>query len=114
MDERGWEEGRSTVKWHWGLKGVIKSVSFLEGESEPDLGVEGQTRFGRERSGGNGLVMAPSWQERQELHPTLCVRPRARSRSFSVCMLECLCPSPSVLGTCPRGYSRTSSHLPRF
>lgn len=52
MDETGWEEGRSAVKEQCGLKGLIKSVGFLEGESEPDLGGEGEAQFGREGSGG--------------------------------------------------------------
>ena len=35
-------------------------VSFLEGDSEPGLGVGGETQFGRGKW-GNDLMMAPRW-----------------------------------------------------
>ena len=45
-------------------------VSFLEGESEPDLGAGGRDPVWQREKWGNGLMMALSWQEREELPPT--------------------------------------------
>ena len=72
-------------------------VSFLEGDSEPGLGVGGETQFGRGKW-GNDLMMAPRWQERQQLPPTLTPHQAWRCLSVgtraSLMLARCACYLP--------------------
>lgn len=74
---RSHSQGAIRAEWR-------NQVSFLEGESEPGLGVGGETQFGREKC-GNDLVMASRWQERQQLPPTPTPR---QAWGVSACVLE--------------------------